>query len=155
MARWAFMPILVSSLPSPIANRKKRLMQIGRIWYFCKDFNVCLLARHLRKICVCSIWNCLDGIIMNMQILLTGWHILTVFWRVCGKMFFSAKLIRKKGNVSENMLISTYFVCLYTPVSESHARQNLNLINIDRLFLIPKTSEATAINYRPLDKLLN
>lgn len=55
-------------LISAISNckQKKRLMQIGRIWYFCKDLNVCLLARHLRRICVRSIWNCLDDIIMNM-----------------------------------------------------------------------------------------
>lgn len=43
-------------------KQKKKLMQMGRIWYFCKDLNVCLLTRHPRRICVCSIWNCLDDI---------------------------------------------------------------------------------------------
>lgn len=103
---------LISAI-SNCKRKKRRLMQMGRIWYFCEDLNVCLLARHLRRICACCIWNCLGDMVINMQILLTGWQILTVFGAFWGEMFPPPKLecekvgwIRKYANYNRLCVFS-------------------------------------------------
>lgn len=79
-------------------KQKKKLMQMGRIWYFCKDLNVCLLTRHPRRICVCSIWNCLDDIMNEYADTVdrvADFDGLFTHFFFCGKKFFP-KTRRKK-----------------------------------------------------------